>query len=149
MDLDQSGIYTTPNIGTLLSVCVWGGRVGLILLACRPCVYHRGLVGGRLVWGQRAPAVPHQSIATALLSEINHQARWVSSANIRTQTHSHEHMALTERGDKELKTAPGVTNRIAACLRAVLLCFFALLVTKWHMIVLNGLWLYRSTQGKS
>lgn len=48
-------------------------------------------------------------------------------------------MALTERGDKELKTAPGVTNRIAACLRAVLLCFFALLVTKWHMIVLNGL----------
>lgn len=70
MDLDQSGIYTTPNIGTLLHVCVQGGDGGIDCAGLRTMCVPQGVVGGRLVWGQRVPAVPHQSIATALLSEI-------------------------------------------------------------------------------
>lgn len=101
-DLDQSGIYTTPNIGTLLCVraCVTrGGMVGLIVLVRRPCVYPRGWweVGWREHRGSCWPASEYHR--HSLLSEIKVITRTDELAEQTLAPGSaHTHVSTWQRG---------------------------------------------------
>lgn len=101
-DLDQSGIYTTPNIGTLLCVraCVArGGMVGLIVLVRRPCVYPRGWweVSWREHRGSCWPASEYHR--HSLLSEIKVITRTDELAEqTLAPSSTHTHVSTWQRG---------------------------------------------------